>query len=149
MKFLCTVTILAPKEEVVALFLNSKYLHKWQVGFISKELTLGEKYQVGAQSKIKYKMGKGEMVLIETILENDLPNSLKGNYHHSSTENTMLNTFTEIDDNTTKYEAEIEYTRFTGLIVKTMKTLFPFVFKKQVQKWMDNFKRFVEVSHQL
>lgn len=147
MKFTCSVTINLPKEKVVQLFLDENNLGKWQDGFISKERLSGKTNQVGTNSKIVYKMGKGQMVLIETILDNDLPHSIKGNYSHSSTENTMLNTFTAIDAKTTKYQADIEYTRFTGFVVKAMKLILPGIFKKQVQKWMDNFKQFAENEH--
>ncbi|QTE23785.1 SRPBCC family protein [Polaribacter cellanae] len=89
-------------------------------------------------------MGKGEMELIETVLKNDLPDFFSAFYFHKHTENTMASIFTVIDDNTTEYSAEINYTAFKGFMVKVMKSLFPDMFKKQVQKWLDNFKVFVK-----
>ena len=89
-------------------------------------------------------MGKGEMELTETILKNDLPNSFSAFYFHKHTENTMTSTFTSLDENTTQFDAEINYTEFKGLIVKIMKFIFPSMFKKQVRKWLVNFKIFVE-----
>ena len=59
-------------------------------------------------------------------------------------DNTMTCYFTELGVNKTKYVSEIEYTAFRGFIPKAMATLFPGMFKKQVQKWLDNFKAFAE-----
>jgi len=42
------------------------------------------------------------------------------------------------------YKVEIEYTRFNGIMPKIMAFLMPGVFKKQTQKWLDQFKMFTE-----
>lgn len=144
MKFICSVVINKPKELVAKLFSNPEFLSEYQDGFIRKEIVSGKHFEVDTISKMYYKMGKGEMELIETVLKNELPNLFLAQYHHKHTENTMLSTFTAIDENTTKYEAEINYTAFKGVMVNIMRCLFPSMFKKQVQKWLDNFKVFVE-----
>jgi hypothetical protein len=56
----------------------------------------------------------------------------------------MLCTFKEVDSNITQCDWTIEYTAFRGFLINVMKTLFPGMFKKQVQKWLENFKIFVE-----
>ena len=144
MKFICSVDINKPISVVSAFFKNPKYLGEYQEGFLRKELISGKENSKGAISKIYYKIGKGEMLLTETILKNELPNSFLAFYHHKHTENTMQTTFISIDENTTRYEAEINYSAFKGYMVKLMKFLFPSMFKKQVQKWLNNFKLFVE-----
>ena len=144
MKFTCSVVINQPKEKVAAFFADPKYLSHYQDGFIKKELVSGTEGQNGSISKMYYKMGKGEMLLTETILDNSLPDSFFSKYHHKHTDNTMKCTFTAIDENTTRYESEIDYTAFRGFMIKVMATLFPGFFKKQVQKWLNNFKTFVE-----
>ena len=131
-------------NKVAELFANPDNLAAYQDGFISKELVSGIAGEVGAISKMYYKMGKGEMELTETITDNNLPDYFSGQYHHKHTDNTMLCTFKELDNNTTQCDWQIEYTAFRGFIINAMKTLFPSMFKKQVQKWLQNFKVFVE-----
>ena len=52
--------------------------------------------------------------------------------------------FVAINENKTRYTSEIHYTEFNGFIVKVMAKLFPGMFKKQVLKWMQLFKVYVE-----
>lgn len=144
MKFTCTITINKPKEQVAALFANPDYLKEYQETFISKELISGESEKNGAVSVMLYKMGKGEMELTETILENNLPDSFYAEYQHKHMDNTMCCTFKSLDENTTIYSSEIHYTSFRGFMPKAMSMLFPSVFKKQVNKWLVNFKNFAE-----
>lgn len=85
-----------------------------------------------------------KMMLTETILVNNLPDEFMAQYHHKFTDNTMKSTFTSIDENQTRYDAEIHYTAFRGFMVKLMVFLAPKFFKKQVDKWLLNFKTFLE-----
>ncbi|WP_223034247.1 SRPBCC family protein [Hanstruepera marina] len=144
MKFTCTIEILKPKSIVAELFGDPKYLKEYQDTFISKELLSGKVGEDGAISKMLYKMGKGEMELTETIIENKLPDSFYAEYHHKHMDNTMLCTFEALNENTTRYNSEIHYTVFRGFVPKLMAFLFPGMFKKQVDKWLVNFKNFVE-----
>lgn len=144
MKFICSVTINKPKEMVAEFFANPDYLAEYQDGFLKKVLISGEIGKNNTVSKLYYKMGKGTMLLTETILENNLPDSFLAFYHHKHTENTMKSTFIAVTEASTRYDAEIHYTAFKGVIVKIIKFIFPSMFKKQVQKWLNNFKDFVE-----
>ena len=144
MKFTCSVTVNKPREQVVELFSNPNYLKEYQEGFIRKQHISGNEGQTGAISKMYYKMGKGEMELTETITDNNLPDYFAAQYHHKHTDNTMLCNFKPIDNTTTQCDWEIEYTAFRGFLINVMKTLFPGMFKKQVLKWLKNFKEFVE-----
>lgn len=144
MKFICSVTILQPKEVVVSYFSNPDYLVKYQEGFIKKELISGQVGKKDAISKMFYKQGKGVMELTETILENNLPNEFMAQYHHKFTDNIMRSTFTSLGENKTRYDAEIHYTALRGTMIKIIAFLFPSFFKKQVQKWLTNFKVFLE-----
>lgn len=144
MKFTCTVDIDKPREKVAQLFADPKYLTNYQDGFISKELLEGEAGQNGAISKMLYKQGKGQMELTETIVENNLPENFHAHYHHKHMDNTMHSQFIALSDTQTRYISEIEYTAFRGVLPKLMALLVPGLFKKQVQKWLQNFKVFVE-----
>ena len=144
MKFVCSVTIQKPRDLVVKYFADPMYLAEYQEGFIKKELLSGIEGQTGAISKMYYKMGKGEMELTETITHNNLPETFAAQYHHKSTDNTMLCKFIAIDTQSTQCNWEIKYTAMRGFMINLMKILFPGVFKKQVEKWLNNFKAFVE-----
>ena len=144
MKFVCSVTIQKPRDLVVKYFADPMYLAEYQEGFIKKELQSGMEGQTGAISKMYYKMGKGEMELTETITHNNLPETFAAQYHHKSTDNTMLCKFIAIDTQSTQCNWEIEYTAMRGFMINLMKNLFPGAFKKQVEKWLNNFKAFVE-----
>lgn len=144
MKFTCSITINKPKTEVATLFANPEYLKYYQDGFIRKQHVSGNEGATGAVAKMYYKMGKGEMELTETITANNLPDTFAAQYHHKHTDNTMICTFKALDSANTVCEWKIEYTAFRGIVIYIMKTFMPGIFKKQVQKWLHNFKSFVE-----
>lgn len=144
MKFTCQVEINAPKLKVVELFDNPDNLKEWQDGFVAMEFLEGEPGAVGSTAKMIYKTGKREIELMETILTNNLPDDFEGEYVHKHMTNTMKNTFETLKNGNTLYQADIHYSKFNGLMIKLMASIFPGMFKKQTQKWMDQFKRFVE-----
>ncbi len=144
MKFGGSIDIDQPKEKVAVLFANPQYLKEYQDGFVKKELISGDAGQNGAISKMYYKSGKREMELTETITANNLPDSFEANYHHEHMDNTLKCSFVALSDNQTRYVSEGEYTAFRGFIPKMMALLFPGMFSKQAQKWMNNFKAFAE-----
>lgn len=49
-----------------------------------------------------------------------------------------------VETGKTKYISEIEYTHFKGFMNKMMALHMPGMFKKQTQKWLDQFKAFAE-----
>ena len=65
-------------------------------------------------------------------------------YHHRHMDNTMKCNFVPLDEGRTRYEYEFEYTRINWVIPKLMAILFPSVYRKQGEKWMRQFKEFVE-----
>ncbi|MDX1477111.1 MAG: SRPBCC family protein [Saprospiraceae bacterium] len=142
--FQCSVVIDRPLSTVVELFKDPENLRHWQDGFIGLEHLSGSPGTAGAKTRFRYRMGKGEMELIETIIRNDLPREFAGEYWHKSMTNTMRYWFEPVADDQTRYNSEVHYTEFRGLTIKVMAFLFPGVFKRQVQKWMNQFKAFVE-----
>ena len=144
MKFKGLIEIEQSLEKVVELFSDPKFLGEYQGGFLRKELTSGSEGENGAVSKMYYKHGNGEMELTETIIANNLPDSFYASYHHKHMDNTLKSTFTALSTNRTRYETEGEYTAFRGFIPKMMGLLFPKMFEKQAQKWLNNFKVFAE-----
>lgn len=145
MKFKASIEIDKPLEEVTSYFINPAYLKEYQEGFLRKELVSGNVGENGAISKIYYQQGKGEMELTETIVSNQLPHSFEGFYHHKHMDNTMKCTFTALSDTKTKYESEFEYVRMSWM-PRLMLFLFPKMFTKPPQRWLNNFKAFVEAQ---
>jgi len=84
------------------------------------------------------------MELIETIISNNLPDEKKALYVHEHMTNTQTTQFQELSPNQTRYISEVEYTKFNGFMPNLMAKLFPGVFKKQSQKWVNQFKAFAE-----
>ena len=91
-----------------------------------------------------YKYGKRDMELTETIISNLLPDSFESHYHHKHMDNFMRCTFISLDENNTRYEYAFEYTRINWIMPKLMAILFPGMYRKQGEKWMNQFKEFVE-----
>ena len=144
MKFAGSLEINKPRSEVVKYFADPQYLGEYQDGFMKKELVSGEPGTEGAVSKMYYKYGKRDMELTETVTANQLPDSFEAFYHHKHMDNTMKCNFIGLDDGRTRYEYEFEYTRMNWLMPKLIAILFPGMYRRQGEKWMKQFKAFVE-----
>lgn len=143
MKFTCHVDIDIPRDQVITLFDEPDNMRHWQDGFVSFERLSGDIGEVGAKAKVTYDNKGKDMVLIETLTVYNLPHELSGTYEHEVMTNDMQNLFEEIGPNKTRWIANIHYTRMNGMI-KIISWIVPGLFKKQVQKWMDQFKVFAE-----
>ncbi|MBK8503417.1 MAG: SRPBCC family protein [Saprospiraceae bacterium] len=144
MKHKGSIDIAKPRSEVVKYFADPSYLGEYQDGFIKKDLISGEQGEEGAISKMLYHFGNRDMELMETIITNRLPDSFESSYHHKQMDNTMKCKFIQLDAERTRYEHEFEYTRIDWLMPKLMAILFPGVYRKQAEKWMTQFRDFVE-----
>lgn len=76
--------------------------------FIIKELQVGTEGEVGAKSLIKLDFKGDIMELTETVQKSDLPHSFKVLIEHKQMCNTMDSKFTKVDENTTRWTAEID-----------------------------------------
>jgi len=140
MKFKCSVEINLPRAKVVELFDNPDNLLYWQDGFMSMEHLSGEPGKEGSKTRLNYK----KLSLVETITENDLPESFHGSYEGNWGKNMMYNYFDKLSENKTQWRSELDYVEMNGFMMKLMKTIMPGMFRKQTQKWMDQFKAFAE-----
>ncbi len=140
MKFNCAVDIDLHRDRVVELFDNPENMQFWQDGFISFEPKSGIPGTVGAQSLVKYDIRGRKMTLTETITMRKLPEAFYGTYEGDFGKNSMNNDFKELGPQQTRWTAEVEYLEMRGFMMKLMAKLMPGIFKKQTQKWMDQFK---------
>lgn len=90
---------------MIELFENADNMKYWQLGLISFKHINGEPGQVGAKSKLKYPMGKREIVMIETITVNNLSDEFSGTYEAKGVWNKVRNYFIEVDENLTKWKS--------------------------------------------
>ena len=139
-----SIEINKPISLVTELFADAKNLKEYQDGFVKKELQSGQEGQNGAVSIMYYKYGNRDMILKETIVSNNLPGSFEATYHHKHMDNTMKCKFTAIGKNKTRYDYAFEYTRISWIMPRLMAILFPGMYRKQGEKWMQQFKNFVE-----
>ncbi len=142
MKYTCSVDIDQPLQKVIDLFDNPDNMKHWQPGLLSFEHLSGDPGEPGAKSRLHYKMGKRDIEMTETIIERDLPRMFSSTYEANGVLNIQKNTFVPVDEQTTRYVSENEF-RFSGFM-KIMGWLMPGAFKKQSQKYMDQFKEFAE-----
>lgn len=143
MKYSNQVIINKPIGRVIELFDSVENLYKWMPGLQSYEHISGEPGHAGAKAKLKFKMGKREIEMIETVTLRDLPHEFSGTYEAKGVINPQRNLFTAIDDNTTKYESISEF-EFKSFGMKLLGMIMPNAFKKQSQVYLDKFKEFVE-----
>lgn len=144
LKYKNEVIINASRDKVVEMFMDPNNIDKWQPGFISMEIISGESGEVGSKTKLLYKMGKREIEMVETITVKNLPFEFSGTYEANGVYNIVKNYFEELPDGKTKYWSDSEF-QFKGFM-KLIGFLFPGMFKKQSQKYLDLFKDFVERS---
>lgn len=141
MKYTTEIEINLPRARVIELFDNPDNMSKWQQGFVSFEMISGEPGEEGAKAKMKYKMGKRDIEMIETITKRNLPDEFNVTYEAKGVFNIIENTFIDNGD-TTKWISINEF-RFKGFM-KLFAIFMPGAFKKQTFKYMKDFKKFAE-----
>ncbi|MEQ8714339.1 MAG: SRPBCC family protein [Cyclobacteriaceae bacterium] len=142
MKFTQEIEIEKPIDTVITLFDNPDNLDKWMEGLESFEPLSENPGQPGAKSRLKFKMGKREIEMIETITVRNLPEEFSGTYEAKGVFNIVKNKFVKLSENKTRYITENEF-QLKGFM-KLMGFIMPSAFKKQSMKYMVAFKQFVE-----
>lgn len=142
MKYTTTIVIHLSRKKVLTLFDSIENMYKWQPELLSFEHLSGDPGQEGAQSKLIYKMGKGEVKMTETITKRSFPHEFSGIYEAKGVWNQQQNFFEEVDSQTTKWVSISEF-RCTGFM-KIICLLMPGSFKKQTLQFMMRFKEFAE-----
>lgn len=137
------IEIHKPREHCVSLFQDSDNHFFWQTGLQSIDLLSGIAGQPEARSMLIFLSGRHRIVLEETVIANDLPDSFTGRYQWSGGMNTLVTEFVEHSESTTLMRCHCEYT-FTSLMMKLMGLLFPGKFREGNLGHMTNFKAFCE-----
>lgn len=142
MMYTTEIEIEKPIDMVIALFDNPDHMGKWMEGLESFTPLSGTPGMPGAKSLLKFKMGKRDIEMIETITVRNLPDEFSGTYETKGVYNLVKNKFIKVSENKTKYISEHEF-RCHGFM-KILAFLMPGMFKKQSMKYMQAFKHFVE-----
>ncbi|MEO8209312.1 MAG: SRPBCC family protein [bacterium] len=142
MKYTLEIEIDKPIDKVIEIFDNPDNMDKWMEGLQSFKHLSGTPGQPGAKSELKFKMGKREIDMVETILVRNLPDEFTGTYEAKGVFNIVQNKFISLPGNKTKYITEQEF-KFTGYM-KIIGLLMPGAFKKQSMKYLKDFKNYAE-----
>ncbi|MEM7382257.1 MAG: SRPBCC family protein [Bacteroidota bacterium] len=143
MKYTTEITIDLPRPDFIKKLDNPDNMKHWQRGLTDYKQISGNPGDEGAKMELHYKMGKREMVLVETIIKRNLPYEFHTTYDTKGVHNIQKNYFNDLDDNTTKWISESEF-QFSGFMMKVMGFLMPGAFKKQSLKYLQDFKAFAE-----
>ncbi|MEX0322425.1 MAG: SRPBCC family protein [Puniceicoccaceae bacterium] len=143
MKYSLELDINLPRGVLVELFDNMDNLKHWQPDLVSWEYLDDHPGEPGSQAKLVYKMGKGEIEMIETIVKRSLPDEFSATYEAKGVWNSVENYFIEVDSTTTTWVFGTEF-KFTGIVMRLFAILLPGAFKKKSFQYMLQFKEFAE-----
>lgn len=142
MKYTNEIVIDLPVSRVIELFDDPANLKEWMAGLQSFEHISGTPGQPGAKSRLKFYMNNREIEMIETITTRDLPREFSGTYEAKGVYNIITNRFIPDGPGKTRWIAENEF-HLSGFM-KLIGFLMPGAFKKQSQKYLEDFKKFAE-----
>ena len=130
--------------QVVALFDNPENLKKWQPTLLSYSLIEGEAGKAGAKTKLVYKRGKkGQMAMIETIIEHNLPESFVAIYEAGGVFNEQKNSFIDLGNGKTRWQSQTLF-KFKGVMKLIVLLIGKKGFQKETMKFHQLFKDFSE-----
>ena len=143
MKYKCEVTINLPRETVVDLFRNYDLREHWQPGLVRIERVKGTLGEVNGVCNMYCNMGKKEMIIRETILEQHLPDYVSAIYVANGMENVSTDEFIANPNHTTTYVSE--QTFYSNKFFYRMLLIFSGkMFRKATWEALDAFKDFCE-----
>ncbi|MEX0362496.1 SRPBCC family protein [Flagellimonas sp.] len=144
MKYTCEITIDLPRDAFIEKLDNPDNMKHWQRGLLGYEHLSDKPGTEGSQMSLRYKMGKREFEMVETILKRNLPDEFHMTYDTKGVHNIQKNYFKEVDGKTL-WVSESEF-QFSGFGMKLMAFLMPGAFKKQSLKYLEDFKAFAETG---
>lgn len=142
MKYTVSNTINAPLEKVTDKFIEPEGALEWMEGITAVRRISGTPYTTGAISEWDSNYKNREMTMSETVLESNLPDSIKFQYSSKMGLNEVEIKFEKIDEHTTRQIGN-NYFEMKGFM-KIIGFLFKGMFKKQSLKYMNGFKAYCE-----
>ena len=130
-------------EEVVAVFEDRNQIGDWQRGFVSLEEMEGAPGANGSKAILCYRNRGRDMTMIETITDNGLPHHFHGRYDMDGIRNVQRNFFKDLGNGRTEWRSESTF-EFDSFLMKVMGKLMPGMFRKTSQRFMDDFKDWME-----
>ncbi len=142
MKYTTEIVVDLPRDEFIRKLDNPENMKHWQRGLVGYEVLSGKPGEEGARMDLKYKMGKREIEMVETIIKSNFPEEFHATYDAKGVHNIQRNFFKE-EDGKTRWISESEF-QFSNFGMKLMGFLMPGAFKKQSMKYAQDFKNFAE-----
>ena len=142
MRYTLSNTINKPLSVVAEKFADKEGAKEWMEGLHTIEPVSGEQGKKGATCYFHFTHKGKEMKMLETIVEENLPNQIKFSYASNFGYNEVELLFEEISENVTKQTTNT-YFDLKGAM-KIMGFFMKGLFKKQSMKFMDAFKAFAE-----
>ncbi|MCF8235930.1 MAG: SRPBCC family protein [Bacteroidales bacterium] len=142
MRYTTEVIIEKPLEEVVSLYQDTDNMKKWQPELVDYKIESGRPGEEGSVAILRYKMGKREVDMKETITLKNPPHEYNAVYEAKNVYNLMQNRFEKVGMDSTRWIAISDF-KFKGLMA-IVAPIIKSVFKKQTAKSLHQFKRFVE-----
>ncbi len=142
MRYTLSNTINGSLDEVISKFKDPEGVKHWMEGLQKIEHLSGVPGSKGAKSNFHFLHKNKEMVIAETILEENLPDHIKFGYTSSMGYNEVEMQFEKIDENVVK-QTNNSYFELKGFM-KLLGPLMKGMFKKQSLKYMNAFKAYVE-----
>lgn len=143
MKYTTEITVNVPRETFIKKMDNPENMKHWQRGLVGYKILTDSIGQEGSQMEMRYKMGKRDLVLVETILKTNFPYEFHATYNAKDVRNIQRNYFKELDQHSTKWISESEF-EFSGFMMRAMAFLVPKMFKKQSLAYQKDFKAYAE-----
>ncbi len=142
MKYQVEVDLDLPRERVIELFDSAENLFKWQPGLTNVEHVSGDPGQAGAKTKLSYDTNGRKMEMVETIIEQNFPETFSSTYDAKGVHNIIENHFIEDGTDKTRWvmDSEFQFSGFMKIMAFFMKGAFP----KQTLESMNSFKNFAE-----
>lgn len=145
MKYTTEIEVKVPLKEFAKKMDNADNMKHWQKGLQNYEHVSGIPGKIGAKMKLNFVFGKRKMALIETIIENNFPDSFHATYNTKGMHNTQKNYFKQTGQDTTLWISETEFLP-TSFMMRIFTTFMKGSFKKQSLSYMQDFKSFAETN---
>ena len=142
MKFRNVVLIEAGRQFTWDMFVDPANLRYWQPTLKSVTVKSGVASEPGSVSKLVFDEDGRDVTMTQTITEKRAPDFLAVSYDSAGSTAHVVNHFTSIDDNLTRWTVYSRH-RFKGLM-KVMSLFVRGAIRERNEDWLQRFKLLVE-----